>query len=152
MASLVHASSAETTSSQLDLFDIPPTQTSLEGGSYTEYQPVSVLTDTGPVAFVVSGENNSYIDLANSLLYVRASVTKADGKNLDENSEIAPECNFLHSLWSQIDLYLNGTLITPSNNNYDYRCYLENLLRFGSSAKKSQLTSLLWYRNESGQI
>ena len=152
MASLVHTASAETTSSQLDLFAIPPTQTSLEGGSYTEYQPVSILSSAGPIEFVVSGESSSYIDLANSLLYVRASIVKADGTDLDGDSEIAPECNFIHSLWSQIDLYLNGTLITPSNNNYGYRCCLENLLSFGASAKKTQLTSLLWYRNQSGHF
>ena len=46
-----------------------------------------------------------YIDLANTFLYVRASVTAADGTDLEEDVEIAPECNFLHTMWSQIDVY-----------------------------------------------
>ena len=75
MATLVHPSSAESTTSQLDLFSVPPNQTSLEKGSFTEYHPVSVLTSTGPIEFTISAENSNYIDLANSFLYVRASVT-----------------------------------------------------------------------------
>ena len=117
MATLVHPSSAESTTSQLDLFSVPPSQTSLEDGNFTEYNPVSVLTSTGPIKFTVSAENSNYIDLANSFLYVRASVTESDGSDLAKDVEIAPECNFLHTLWSQIDVYLNGSLVTQSNNN-----------------------------------
>ena len=49
MATLVHPSLAEFTTSQLDLFSVPPSQTSLEDGNFTEYHPVSVLTSTGPI-------------------------------------------------------------------------------------------------------
>ena len=62
MATLVHPSSAESTTSQLDLFSVLPSQTSLENGNFTEYHPVSVLTYTGPIAFTVSAENSNYID------------------------------------------------------------------------------------------
>ena len=149
MATLVHPSSAESTTSQLDLFSVPPSQTSLEEGSFTEYHPVSVLTSTGPIEFTISAENSNYIDLANSFLYVRANVTTAAGADLAKNVEIAPECNFLHTLWTQVDVYLNGSLVTQSNNNYPYRAYIENLLSFGQDAKNSQLSALLWHRNTS---
>ena len=134
MATLVHPSSPESTTSQLDLFSVPPSQTSLEDGSFTEYHPVSVLTSTGPIEFTISAKNSNYIDLANSFIYVRASVTTSNGDDLAKTAEIAPECNFLHTLWSQVDVYLNGSLITQSNNNY-YRAYIENLLSFGQEAK-----------------
>ena len=151
MATLVHPSSAESTTSQLDLFSVPPSQTSLEEGSFTEYHPVSVLTSTGPIEFTISAENSNYIDLANSFLYVRASVTTAAGAALEKNAEIAPECNFLHTLWTQVDVYLNGSLVTQSNNNYPYRAYIENLLSFGQEAKNSQLSALLWHRTATHQ-
>ena len=95
MATLVHPSSAESTTSQLNLFTVPPSQTSLEEESFTEYHPVSVLTSTGPIKFTISAENSNYIDLANSFLYVRASVTIAAEADLAKNVGIAPECNFL---------------------------------------------------------
>ena len=106
MASLVHPSLAESVTSQLYLFSVPPTQTSLEDGFYTEYRPVSILTSEGPVEFCIAAENSNYIDLANTLLYVRASVTTEAGANLAEDTAIAPECNFLHTLWAQCDLFI----------------------------------------------
>ena len=135
MATLVHPSSAESTTSQLDLFSVPPSQTSLEDGSFTKYHPVSVLTSTGPIEFTVSAKNSNYIDLANSFLYVRVSVTTSNGVDLAKTAEIAPECNFLHTLWSQVDVYLNGLLVTQSKNNYPYRAYIDNLYSFGQEGK-----------------
>ena len=119
----------------------------MEEGSFTEYHPVSVLTSTGPIEFTISAENFNYIDLANSFLYVRAGVTTAAGADLAKNVEIAPECNFVHTLLTQVDVYLNGSLVTQSNNNYPYQAFIENLLSFGQEAKKSQLSALLWHRN-----
>ena len=152
MATLVHPSSAESTTHQLDLFSVPPSQTSLEDGSFTEYHPVSVLTSTGPIEFTVSEENSNYIDLANSFLYVRASVTTSNGADLEKTAEVAPECNFLHTLWSQVDVYLNGSLVTQSNNNYPCRAYFENLLSFGQEAKNFQLSALFMASQYSGRF
>ena len=98
MATLVHPSLAESTTSQLDLFLVSLSQTSLKDGSFTEYHLISVLTSTCPIEFTVSAENSNYIDLANSFLYVRASVTMSNGADLAKTAEIAPECNFLHTL------------------------------------------------------
>ena len=111
-----------------------------------------MLTSTGPIEFMVSAENSNYIDLANSFLYVRASVTRSNGADLAKTAEIAPKCNFLHTLWLQVDVYLNGLLVTQSNNNYPYRVYIENLLSFGQEAKNSQLSALLWHHNTSGHF
>jgi len=51
---------------------------------------------------------------------------------------------FLHSLFSQVDISLNGTLITASTSTYPYRAMLETLLSYGEDAKTSQLTSALY--------
>ena len=94
MATLVYPSSAESTTSQLDLFSVPTSQTSLEDRSFTEYHPVSVLIFTGPIEFTVSAENSNYIDLINSFLYIRANITTVARVNSAEGVKIAPECNF----------------------------------------------------------
>ena len=146
---LVNRSWAESTTSQLDLFSVLPSQTSFGRGKFYQIHRVPVLTSTGRIEFTVSVENSNYIDLANNFLYVRASVSIAAGADLAENAEIAPECNFLHTLWTQVDVYLKGLLVTQFNNNYSYRVYIENLLSFGQEAKKTQLSSLLWHRNTS---
>jgi len=47
---------------------------------------------------------------------------------------------------------LNGTLITASTNTYPYRAMLETLLSYGEDAKKSQLTSALFYKDQVGRM
>ena len=133
MSSLIHPNSSKSVSSQLDLFSVPPTQTSLEDGFFTKYRPLFVLTSQGSVEFCIAAESSHYIDLANTFLYVRASVTQANGTALEENSEIAPECNFLHTLQSQCDLFLNDTLVTQSGNNYPYRSSLKHCFLLGKT-------------------
>ena len=101
MALLIHPNLAESTISQINSFLMSPSQTRLEDESFIEYHPVSVLTSTGLFEFTATSvENFNYIDLENSLLYVRATVTGAIGVDLVEDGEIAPECNFLNTSWS----------------------------------------------------
>jgi len=69
---------------------------------------------------------------------------KKNGENLNDDSEIALVSNLLHRLWSQIDLSLNNTLVSHSNNSYPYRAYLETLLSYCPAAKNSQLSENLW--------
>ena len=97
MASLIHPSSVESTTSKLDLF-VSLSQTSLDDECFTEYHPVTVLTLTRPIEFTISAENSNYIDLPNTFLCVRTSVTAANGANMVADVETAPECNFLHTL------------------------------------------------------
>ena len=55
-ASLVHPSLAESVTSQLDLFSVSQSQTSLENRFYTEHRPVSILTSEAPVEFCIAAE------------------------------------------------------------------------------------------------
>ena len=56
---------------------------------------------------------------------------------------------WLHTLFSQVDVSLNDTLISPSENTYPYRAYIEATLNYGRDATKSQLTASLFYRDSS---
>ena len=52
---LVHPNSRECTKSKLDLFEVPPTQTSVAYGYWEQKGLTSALTDQGPYEFAVSG-------------------------------------------------------------------------------------------------
>ena len=95
---------------------------------------------------------NHYLDLANTYLFVRARrpLVKGDGGHLHPNAPVGPVNNWMHSLLSRVDGFLNGTLVTPSTNTYAYRAYIETLLSHG--AKNSQLTSALWYKDTTGHM
>ena len=82
-------------------------------------------------------------------------ITKKDGNTkLDGNdqSNVAPVNNFLHSLFRQVDVYLNGKQVTPAMGTYAYRSYIETLLNYDVSAKQSQFSSALYYKDTAGEM
>jgi hypothetical protein len=72
----IHEGSCECSKSELDLFAVPATQTSVESGLYVEYHPISSINGGAPIEFDVSASGDDYLDLANSFLYVR-TMTKS---------------------------------------------------------------------------
>ena len=144
----VHPHSCECAKSELDLFTVPPTQTSIESGGWVEYNPISSISDGVPLEFVVGGSGQDYIDLANTQLYVRAEIVQANGAAIDNTHHVGPINLLLHSLFTEVDLKLNDTLVSSTNNTYSYRAYIETLLSYGPSAKASQLTASLYYKDD----
>jgi hypothetical protein len=146
----VHCKSQERTKAELDLFSVPPTQTSLAKGHWIDFQPVSSLSDGGPITFLVPGTED-YADLSKTILVVRAKVTKADRADLDADEKVGVVNNFLHSLFKQVDVFLKEKQVTQATGTYAYRAYLETLLNYGPAAKKSQLTTSLFYKDMAGK-
>jgi hypothetical protein len=124
----------------------------MEQGNWVEYHPLTSVTDGSPIEFDISGTGEDYIDFSNSVLYVKAKLTAPNGTDLADDAAVGPVNLFLHSLFSQVDISLNGTVITPSTNTYPYRALLETLLSYGEDAKKSQLTSSLFYKDMAGRM
>ena len=138
--------------SELDLFTVPPTQTSAEHGYTMDYHPVSTLTDNGPIEFNIPGSGEDYIDLTNTFLYLGVKITAADGANIAYAAAIGPVNLLMNSLFSQVDVALNDKLVSSSTNTYAYRAYLETSLNYGKEAKESQLTSVMWYKDTAGKM
>ncbi|XP_023313450.1 uncharacterized protein F54H12.2-like [Trichogramma pretiosum] len=141
--SFLHAQSCECLKSELLLFDIPPTQTTIEGSHWIHYKPISSLTDDSPIEFVVPGNGEEYIDLAHTMLSVRVSLIYT-GEQKEPLPEVGVVNNFMHSIISQADIYFNQKPIVPPNNTYAYGAYIETLLNYGPAAKNSHLSTVLW--------
>ena len=137
----MHDKSGECVKTELDLFSVPPTQVSLEKGSWIDHQLVS---DGGPITFLCPGTED-YVDLSKTILVVRAKVTKANGNDLDADEHVGIVNNFLHSLFKQVDVFLKEKQVTQATGTYAYRAYLETLLNYGPTAKESQLTAAMFY-------
>ena len=150
--SLVHTKSCESVHTGLDLFALPPTQTAVQDGLWVEYHPLATLAAGAPIEFAVSGATADYIDLSNTYLYVKAKVLRQDGTNPPADAVFAPVNYWLHSLFSQVDVLLNNTLVTPSENTYPYRAYIESTLNYGREAKTTHLTSALYYQDTASQM
>ena len=70
MAYKLHASLNECSVSALDLFYVPPTQTSVENGTLVDVHPIASLSDTEPIEFKFERKQEEFLDLAQMLLYV----------------------------------------------------------------------------------
>ena len=158
--SYVHPFSKRCDKSEIDLFSVPPTQQSLERGRWIDYAPLSSVENTdSPINFLVTG-TDEYIDLSKTILTVTGKIVKDNESVLDgaNQANVAPVNNFLHSLFKQVDVYLNGKQVTPAMGTYAYRAYIETLLNYDVSAKESQFSSALYYKdtatkmNETGSL
>ena len=101
--------------SELALFDLPSSQTSVTDVYYEEIRPLSQVSSDGPFEFKISGQNSTdYLDLKNSQIYVRLRVTKADGTALT-TEKVGTANLFLQALFSTTEVTLqNKATITCS--------------------------------------
>ena len=82
-----------------DLFEVPPTNTSILQGEDVEYQPLSGGSEKSEVVWSVPGLDAVYVDLANSYIEFTVKVVKQDKTDLPANAgDVNVLCgdNFFH--------------------------------------------------------
>ena len=127
------------THSALDFFEKPSVLINYECSFDQEVFPQ--VGASGPTLdFVVCGDNRNCIDLNYIHLGITAAIYNADGRDkvkADDASKVIFSNNTLHSLFSQVELYLNGVLISDSNNTYHHRSFIETELTTNDDSKKT---------------
>lgn len=79
---------------------------------------------------------------------MKVKITKSDETAL-ANLEKTGVVNLpLQSLFSQIDVYMNGKCVTQNANNYPWKAYLKVLLSNGPAASSSHLQTQLYYSDQ----
>ena len=114
---------AVSVSTDFDIFAHRPVQTSILETTETTYKHTTSV-DQSDLDFLVPADNGAYIDL-NLHLYLRRKLTESDGADMDNTDFTAVANNFLHSLFSQCSITLNGVMTTTVMELYHYRAYLE---------------------------
>ena len=145
-------------SESMNLFDMPSVDIGTSKVRYVEYKPLNQLNQDVGLEFEIPNTGNRYIDLRRTYLTTKVRVKGFDGKFLpslqvtgESNTSLAnvsPVNNFMHSLYSQVDIYLQKKLITTSNSNYPYEAYFNTLLKYDETAKKTHLESQLYIKDE----
>ena len=153
MSMLTKNNFTETQPEALNLFTVPSTQTAVDDMFYQDCRSISQISGQSPIEFHLSGQNGmEYLDLSRSRLYVKLKIINSDGTTLTSNEKVGPVNLLLQSLWSQIDVTLQGKLITSTNNHYPYKAMIQTLLNFGDDCKETQLTSQLYSKDSPGQM
>ena len=104
----LHTHSCECLKSELFLFAIPPTQTTIENSHWIQYKPISSLTDDSPIEFVLPGTGEEYIDLAHTMLSLRVSlqaIVDVPQAATADVPKVGPVNNIMHSLFNQVDAF-----------------------------------------------
>ncbi|XP_065421270.1 uncharacterized protein F54H12.2-like [Chrysemys picta bellii] len=147
----VHCGSEDCTKSELDLFQIAPTQTRIEKSIYINVPPLSAITESAPIDFFIARNGIDYMDLNNTLLYLCCKIVKGDGTELAVDAEVGLLNYPVASIFSQLDVSLGDRLISQSNNCYPYRAFIELVLNYSNNALATQFFASLFYKDTAGQ-
>jgi len=86
------------------------------------------------------------------MLLMRPKIINMDGTDTVDADPVGPVNLWLHSLFLQVDISLNGTQVTTSTNTYPYRAMIKMLLSYGDNAKETQVTASLFYEDQAGRM
>ena len=109
----------ECAKSELDLFHAHPLDMSNEEGWWAYYSATNLVNNQGEFTIDIAASND-YIDLASTLLYVKAKIYKTADAFSDQ-SPVGPVNNFLNSCFKQVTLSSGTINIENTNITYPYK-------------------------------
>ena len=134
---------------ELSIFTLPANQIAIQKIYYSECRPVSSFqSEEAPIEISVPGQGSEYIDLRRSRLYVKCKIVKSDGSKLKASEKTGIINLPLQSMWSQIDTYMNGKLVSLNTSYYPWKAYMKLLLSNGNDVANSQLQSQLFFLDD----
>ena len=155
---LIHEDSMEILKSELELFSVPPTQTSIEETRFVEYFPQTSLGH-GPVEFHIPPNDKEYLDLQNSFLYMKLRILDEEGemlkpivspsdKSIPTESIVFP-VNYIHAAcFKTVEVLIGNKSCSSNDTLYPYRAYFETLLSYGKNTKEEQLAVSMFYKDK----
>lgn len=135
---------------ELDLFETVHKQVNYAGYKWEEIFPVNGGTD--PLEFKMTGSGEDYVWPVMHYLKLNAKITQTDGTVLEAGDKTAPINNWMQSLWNDVIVTINGTVVTPKDENYAYKAYIQKLLSFGDCAMESQGKAALFIKDTAGAM
>ncbi|KYN13976.1 Uncharacterized protein F54H12.2 [Trachymyrmex cornetzi] len=119
--------SSECIKSELDVFSLPLTQTSIESSQWIYYKPVTSLTDDSPIEFVIPGHGEDYLDLTHTMLSLRIRVESERGESTSvavaDVAKVGPVNHLLLSIFNQA---LSGGGDDRKLNPFNFKNYKIN--------------------------
>jgi hypothetical protein len=136
--------------SELDIFTPPVVQTSVISGDYQYFKPIQTIVDDGPLSFLVPGTGDSYVDMSKTLFHVKLRIVDGAAGAAYTSEKYSVVNNLLSSLFSDVKLEFNQTVVSSSNGMYAYRSYFEQLFNYNETSKKSHCTAQLFIMDDPG--
>ncbi|XP_077868314.1 uncharacterized protein F54H12.2-like [Saccoglossus kowalevskii] len=147
----VHEHSCECAKTELDLFTILRHGQVLKKEVIKKVNPLTNIAD-GLIEFVIPSARSDYINIGSMLLHIEAKITNANGSNLAADATVGPSHFWLHSLFNQIEVYLNRKHISDASPTYYYRAMIETLSNYGGDGKSMQIGAAIFEKDTAGKM
>ena len=139
-----HARSAGVRNPRLEMFETPPTDLSMSARRWVKIN--SFNTGINPVSFQIDPQDD-FLDLSESEFEVNIVLKKDTAgtvTNLLATDLMGIVNNFANSLFKQINVRLNSTLISPQTDTYHYKAFLETIMNYDREDGESLLVPAGW--------
>ena len=145
---LLHHNSSHCMSDNLNLFEVPPTQTAIESCRIVTVSPISTVTSTGPVEWLIQGSSEEYVDVSETFMEIKAKCVNDQGNLATSTDAIAPANATLAAMFSQCMVSLNDIPITHASSTYAYKAIIDMHMNYDWEAKRSVLQTAQYYKDD----
>ena len=118
------------------------------------YNSVASITNTGPVEFLVPGDNKGSFILSQTRLSGHYLVTNDDGDFVKTENKAALVNRFATCLFSQVEVYLNGVQVADLSSavTYPWRMFLQSFLSYNIDVKDTYLAAKGYYPENEDEV
>ena len=137
--------------SSLDIFSVPSTDYKLQGYKIVPYHKLS--SSITPMKFSVQALED-YVDLNRSYFVVDLRLSTAGQNGIVADDNAASDANntkftyavnnLAHTIFKQINVRFNGTLMTEQTDTYAYSAYFQTLLNYSRDEGETLLQPQGW--------
>ena len=147
---LLHHDSMQCMSDELNTFEVPPTQTAIEDYRTVTVSPISTVTATGPVEWLVQGSSEEHIDLRETYMELSVKCVNDQGTAAAAATDaIGPVNSPISACFSQCTVALNDVPITYAASTYAYKAIIDQHMNYDRMAKQSLLQTGQYFIDDS---
>ena len=137
--------------SQLPIFGVSAPNEELIHSYQVDIGPSGDLSNHGPIEFNIVG-NADFTDLSATTLHLTVKVVKGD-TTVDSTGkqEVALTNNALHSMFADVIVTVNETIIEGGEQNYYLKAMIGTLFAYSDTTIEKQLFSVGFVKDEAGK-
>ena len=139
-----HNLSARVMSPELQVFQVPKTDTSMLGVRFTQLRPVT--TGINPMEFLIPA-TETFLDLSRSYFEMEVQFKTSGNANTAYNTVMYPVTNLAHSMIKQLSVHVNGVLLEPQTDHYHYKAFFQTILNNSRNDGETSLHPQGWYND-----
>ena len=121
--------------SELELFKRPVVQRNILNGKFKKIYPITKLEDSGSIEFLIENATDHFLDLRQSFPNIKFKLLNRNGSNLAADAKSSLVNYPVVSLFHQVEVLLNGILISSSTNTLRIQSHVGGSLSIQSRRK-----------------